>query len=96
MMRKITFATFDPVFRDTPHRCTTCYAQPPVFRYELSYGVEEQEPEVGFCCKDCSDAILHRLVKEESQSWREEEATLKKEDVDVNELHEWREAAFQR
>jgi len=93
MRSKITFATFDPVFRETPRQCATC-SNPPVFRYELYSGVEEQEPEEGFCCMTCAPSILEKLAGAECQAWREEEAALKADDVDVSELHKWRVAAF--
>jgi hypothetical protein len=96
MRSKITFATFDPVFRETPRQCTACATNPPVFRYEFSDGIEEQEPEIGFCCLTCAPEILAKLAGAECRAWQEEEAALKAADVDVRELHQWRVAAFHR
>lgn len=94
MRSKVTFATFDPMFRETPQQCAVCLSSPPVFRYELFSGVEEQEPEEGFCCPACAPRILEKLEGTECQAWREEEAALKADDVDASELHRWRVAAF--
>ena len=96
MRSKITFATFDPVFLETPRQCTECSVNPPVFRYEFSHGVEEHEPEVGFCCLTCAPNMLAKLAGAECQAWQDEETALQNADVDVRELHQWRIAAFQR
>jgi hypothetical protein len=69
MRSKITFATFDPVFRETPRQCTACATNPPVFRYEFSDGIEEQEPEIGFCCLTCAPEILAKLAGAECRAW---------------------------
>jgi hypothetical protein len=96
MNGKITFTTFDPIFHETPLRCVTCSENPPVFRYEFFNGVEELEPEIGFCCVSCAPEILSKLAGAECQAWREEEAALKADDVDISELHRWRVEAFHR
>ena len=96
MNSKITFATFDPVFDETPLRCVTCSTNPPVFHYEFFSGVDEQEPEVGYCCATCAPDILARLAGAECQAWQEEEAAFKADDIDVSDLHKWRVAAFHR
>jgi hypothetical protein len=96
MNSKITFATFDPLFRETPERCVTCSVNPPAFHYEYFSGVEELEPEVGFCCATCAPDILAKLASAECQAWQDEEAALQTDDIDVSDLHRWRVAAFQR
>jgi hypothetical protein len=95
MRSKMTFASFDPLFRDTPLECDNC-SSPPAFHYELFCEAEEQEPETGFCCMSCAPQLLRKLAGLEYQAWREEEAALKKEGLDASELHDWRVAAFHR
>ena len=95
-MKKLSFATFDPLIRDTPSRCDICRTGSPIFSYELRTQDEvgERRNIYGFCCAACGPRLLKKLEREESREWAAEEAALEADDMDVRGFRERRAAAF--
>jgi hypothetical protein len=95
-MKKLSFATFDPLIRDTPASCDICRSGSPIFSYELRTQDEHGERRniYGFCCAACGPRLLKKLEREESREWAAEEAALEADDIDISDFHERRAAAF--
>ena len=96
MRNQLTFSTFDPLFSDAPSLCEICETKPSVFQFEN--GCSESDagccPVKGFCCAVCATQLLEQLEHAESIAWAEEEASVRKEGVDVAEFHTRRLATF--
>lgn len=95
-MKKISFATFDPLIADAPTRCGICHTGAPIFSYELRTQDEHGERRniYGFCCASCGPRLLKKLEREESREWAAEEAALEADDLDISDFHERRTATF--
>lgn len=95
-MMRVSFATFDPLIRDTPERCDLCLSASPIFSYEFRTHDEQGERRFlyGFCCAACGPKLLKKLERAESREWAAEEAALEADDLDVSEFHKRRVAAF--
>ena len=95
-MKKLSFATFDPLIRDAPAHCDICHSGPSIFTYELRTQDEHGERRniYGFCCGACGPRLLKKLEREESREWAAEEAALQADDMDIADFHERRAAAF--
>jgi hypothetical protein len=95
-MKKLSFATFDPVIRDAPTHCDTCHSGSPIFSYELRTQDEHGERRniYGFCCAGCGPQLLKKLGHQECRDWADEEAALQADDLEIGDFHERRAAAF--
>src|SRR5690348_11164843 len=95
-MKRLSFATFDPLIRDTPARCDICDSGSPIFSYEFRTQDEHGERRniFGFCCAACGPRLLKKLEREESREWAAEEAALEADEMDVSAFHERRATAF--
>jgi hypothetical protein len=96
MNDSVFFATFDPLFCDTPELCPLCGSHPPIFNYEFTTRDPNGERQYvkGFCCGSCAPALVRKLERTESREWAEEEAALEADDMDISEFHKRRLAAF--
>jgi len=96
MRNQLTFSTFDPLFSDAPSLCGICGARPSVFHFES--GCQEGDVECpnvrGYCCAGCATRLLEDIERAESRTWAEEEASVRKEGGDVEDLHTRRVATF--
>ena len=95
-MKKLSFATFDPLVRDTPSHCDICHSGAPIFTYELRTQDEHGERRniYGFCCSACGPRLLKTLEREESRDWEAEEAAMEAEDFDIRSFRQRRAIAF--
>jgi len=95
MSSNLSFSTFEPL-RETPGVCTVCGSKVPIFEYEFhGCGPDgEVRTRQGFCCGVCSVVLLTKLEHTEARQWREEEASLRADGVDVSDFHRHRLAAF--
>jgi hypothetical protein len=96
MRNQLTFSTFDPLFSDAPSLCDLCETKPSVFQFNNG-GTESEagcRPIKGFCCAGCAIQLLEQLQQEESVTWAEEEASVRKEGGDISEFHARRLATF--
>jgi hypothetical protein len=96
MRAQLTFSTFDPLFSDAPSLCEICKSKPSVFKFEkgCNEGDITCQRFAGFCCSVCATGLLDELQQKESAAWAEEEASVRKEGDDVNDLHKRRLATF--
>lgn len=90
------FATFNPLFCETPQVCDVCSINPPVFHFECCTEDEKKERQFtkGYCCERCAPELLKRLTCTESREWAEEEAALEADGMDTSDFHKRRLAAF--
>lgn len=96
MNDSLFFATFDPLYVNAPETCTMCVVQPPIYNYE--YCLEDEEGKrtylKGFCCASCAAALLNKLENREAEEWKEEEAVMEADRMDVADFQKRRLAAF--
>ena len=91
-MMRVSFSTFDPLFRDTPEHCDLCLSSPPVFTYEFRTQDEfgERRFLYGFCCVACGPKLLKKLERQELREWAAEEAALEADELDVSDFRKRR------
>ncbi|MBA3914329.1 MAG: hypothetical protein H0X25_10875 [Acidobacteriales bacterium] len=86
----VTFSSFDPLFCEAPQQCEMCREEPPIFMFDSKIVEKRQNvaDENGFCCGNCATRLLRKLARSESRQWLEEEAAIKKEDLDTTQIHQ--------
>lgn len=87
-MMRVSFATFDPLVRDTPEHCDLCSSNSPIFIYEFRTQDEfgERRFLYGFCCVACGPKLLKKLERQELREWAAEEAALEADELDASDL----------
>jgi hypothetical protein len=96
MRNQLKFSTFDPLFSDAPSLCGICGMKPSVFQFESACqeGDSECLPVRGFCCTGCATRLLDDLERAESLTWAEEEASVRKDGGEAEDLHTRRLVTF--